>query len=60
MKIFKIIKIGSKILKKQKISSHIIDSEILLSKILKRPREEILINLDQTVNKKIFLLIKNI
>ena len=32
------IKIGSKLLKKQNISSHIIDSEILLSKTLKRSK----------------------
>ena len=52
------IKIGSKLLKKQNISSHIIDSEILLSKTLKRSREEILINPDQKVNKKNILTYK--
>ena len=46
---------GRLILKKKKISSHILDSEILLSKTLKKSREEILINLGQKINKqKIF------
>ena len=39
-------------LKKSKISSHIIDSELLLSKILKKSREEILINLDKKIHKE--------
>ncbi len=58
MRAIKMIKIGSKLLKKQNISSHIIDSEILLSKTLKRSREEILINPDQKVNKKNILTYK--
>ncbi len=52
MKAAKIIKIGSDLLKKKKITSHIIDSEILLSKILNKSREEILTNLDQRINRK--------
>ena len=52
MKAAKIIKIGSDLLKKKKIASHIIDSEILLSKILNKSREEILTNLDQRINRK--------
>jgi release factor glutamine methyltransferase len=59
MKAFEVIKIGSNLLKEKKIPSHIIDSEILLSKILAKSREEILINLDQKVcEKKIFLFNK--
>ena len=46
MNVFEVIKIGSILLKENKISSHIIDSEILLSKILNKPREQILINLN--------------
>ena len=53
MKVFEIIKIGSNVLKERKIRSHILDSEILLSKTLNQSREETLINLDKIINKKI-------
>ena len=52
MKALEIIKIGSNLLKEKKISSHILDSEILLSKTLNRSREEILVNLDKNINEK--------
>ena len=52
MRIIELITTGSKLLKEKNIQSHILDSEILLSNILNKPREEILINLDQTINKK--------
>ena len=55
MNVLELINIGSTYLKEKKISSHILDSEILLSKTLKKSREEILINLGQEINKqKIF------
>ena len=41
---------------KKKKYLHILDSELLLSKILNKNREEILINLDQKIVKKIFNL----
>ena len=44
MKISEIIKIGSNLLKEKKIQSHILDSELLLTKTLNKSREEILIN----------------
>ncbi len=47
-----IITIGSNLLREKKISSNILDSEILLSKVLRKSREELLINLDQEVDKK--------
>ena len=53
-----IIKVGSKLLKDKKISSYILDSELLLSKTLNKSREEILVNLDQKVNKKNVLTFK--
>ena len=53
MKILEAIKAGSKLLKEKNISTHILDSELLLSKSLKKPREEILINLEQNINKKV-------
>ncbi len=52
MKTLDIIKIGSKLLKEKKIPSFILDSELLLSKALNKSREEILINLDNKVDKK--------
>ena len=51
MKTLDIIKIGSTFLKKNEIVSHILDSEILLSKTLKKTREEILSNLDKKIDK---------
>ena len=50
MNYLEIIKIGSNLLKKNQIQSHILDSEILLSKTINRPREEILTNLNQKIN----------
>ena len=51
MKALEAIKYGSKILKECKVSSHILDSEILLSKSLNKFREELLINLQQNLNE---------
>jgi len=51
MKISEIIKIGSNLLKEKKIQSHILDSELLLTKTLNKSREEILINLDKEIDK---------
>jgi len=52
MNAFEIIKFGSNLLKEKEIPSFILDSEILLSKILNKTREDILINLDQKINTK--------
>ena len=52
MNAYEIIKFGSNLLKEKKISSFILDSEILLSKTLNKTRENILINLDQKINSK--------
>ena len=52
MKVFEVMKFGSNLLKENKIPSHILDSELLLSKVLKKSREEILINLDNKIDKK--------
>ena len=51
MNIFQLINIGSELLKDKKIPSHVLDSELLLSKTLKKSREEILINNDQNINE---------
>ena len=58
MKILETIKLGSKLLRKQEICSHILDSEILLSNILQKSREKILVNLDQKLNSKNILKFK--
>ena len=52
MNALEIIKFGSNLLKEKKIPSFILDSEILLSKILNKTRENVLINLDQKINIK--------
>ena len=58
MRAFEVIKIGSELLKNKKIQSHILDSELLLSKTINKSREEILVNLDQIIDKKSFLVFK--
>ena len=58
MKTFEIINIGSNFLKEKKIPSHILDSEILLSKTLNKSREEILVNLNKNIKKKDFIVFK--
>ena len=49
MNVLKLINQGSYKLKYNKIISHKLDSEILLSKVLQKKREEILINLDKSI-----------
>ncbi len=50
MKAINLLNIGSNALKCKKITSHKIDSELLLSRVLRKPREEILTNLNQDIN----------
>jgi len=52
MEILELINNGSMQLKNKKIYSHKLDSEILLSKVLNKTREELLINLEQRVTTK--------
>mgnify|MGYP002641888097 FL=1 len=58
MKILEAIKFGSDLLKEKKISSYILDSELLLSKTLNKSREKILTNLDTDIEKKNFNIFK--
>ena len=58
MKTLEVIKLGSKILKENKIQSYILDSEILLSKSLNKLREEVLIDLDREIEEKNILVFK--
>jgi release factor glutamine methyltransferase len=52
MQILELINFGSSVLKNNNIFTHKLDSEILLSKVLKKSREELLINLNQQVSSK--------
>ena len=52
MEILELINNGSNLLKNRSIVSHKLDSEILLSKVLNKTREKLLINLTQKVNHK--------
>jgi len=49
MEILELINSGSRQLKNKNIYSHKLDSEILLSKVLNKTREELLINLNQEI-----------
>ena len=53
-----LIKVGYNFLKDKKISTYIIDSELLLSKTLNKSREEILVNFNQNINNKNILTFK--
>jgi Methylase of polypeptide chain release factors len=48
----KAIDIGFSLLSKNKIKNAHLDSQLILSKILKKKREDILINLNKVINKK--------
>ena len=50
MKIQSLIKEGSKYLENNNISSHTLDSEILMSKILKKNREYLILNPNYKLN----------
>jgi len=52
MEILELINSGSRRLKNKNIYSHKLDSEILLSKVLNKNREELLINLNQKIEPK--------
>ena len=61
MKASELINIGSKKLKMNSIKSFILDSEILLSKVLNKKREEVLVDLNQKIeNNKILEFLKYI
>ena len=51
MKYQEILNNGSHILRSKNIKSSNLDCELILSKVLKKPREEILINLNNKINK---------
>ena len=53
MQISEVINLGSKVLKNKKIRSYRLDSEIILSHILRLPREKLLIREDSVCKKDI-------
>ena len=61
MKALELINIGSNKLKMNSIKSFLLDSEILLSKVLNKKREEVLVDLNQRIaNNKILEFLKYI
>ena len=55
MNSYEVLKIGSTTLKEKKIASFILDSELLLSKVLQTNRQDLLLNLSKKVSKKDFI-----
>ncbi|MDC0529782.1 peptide chain release factor N(5)-glutamine methyltransferase [Pelagibacteraceae bacterium] len=60
MKVLELINLGAKELRLKKIDTSILDSELILSKILNKKREEMLINLDQEISQKYFIRYKKL
>ena len=59
MNTYELLKIGSTTLKEKKIVSYDLDSEILLAKVLKKNRQDLIRNLTQKIHKKYFLKYSN-
>ena len=55
MNALELINLGTNELRRKKIDTSRLDSELLLSKILDKSREEILINLEQKICQKYLL-----
>ena len=60
MNALELINFGASELRRKKIGTSRLDSELLLSKILNKNREEILINLEQKICQKYFLKYKQL
>ena len=60
MNALELINFGASELRRKKISTSRLDSELLLSKILDKNREEILINLEKKICQKHFLKYKQL
>ena len=59
MNILKAINEATKILKKNHINTAKLDSEILLSKVIKRDRKYIILNSEKELKKDYFICLKN-
>ena len=51
MLVSELINFGSKVLKQNKITSHLLDSELIVSNILKKSREKVLVSFEEVVSK---------
>ena len=60
MNYFETLKFGSHKLKSNNINTHILDSELLLSYVLKLSREQLLVNLDRNMYKSKFNLFRKL
>jgi hypothetical protein len=60
MNALELINFGTNELRRKKIDTSRLDSELLLSKILDKSREEILINLEQKICQKYLLKYKQL
>ena len=60
MNALQLMNFGARKLKENKIISSRLDSEILLSKTLKKKREEILLNLDEKICDKSLIFFKRL
>ena len=60
MNALELINLGTNELKQKKIESSRLDSELILSKILNKKREEVLINLSQEINERDHLMYNNL
>ncbi len=60
MEIQSLINIGSKLLKKSKISSHLLDSEILLSTIIKKKRKYLILNPKKQIDDEKLSIFKDL
>ena len=52
MNVSELLNSGAKTLKQNKIETHLLDSELVLSNLLDKQRENLLINLNEKVSKK--------
>ena len=52
MNVSELLNSGAKKLKQNKIETHLLDSELVLSSLLKKQRENLLIDLNKEVSKK--------
>ena len=50
---------GNKLLKSSNIKNYILDSELLLSKVLNSSREKLLLNLEWKIEKKTLINLKH-
>ena len=60
MNISELLQSGSKVLKLNKIRTHQLDSEVVLSNLLNKQRESLIVNSDQKVSKNIIINFKRL